>query len=240
MVDGPSGAITTRADGTFTIERVPPSESPLWVTVPGQPGRAPRFVVMRENAVIDLGDVKMLPLATLRIAVCHPDGAPWRGTVPIVWAIGPAGAPLLWEPKFVDGALEGTLEPGAVQLKVDGTDLIATPRDLELLPGERRVVQFPVDIGRRVELVFAGDRDAKIDARDTLRLEVTDERGAVVVRDECRRSPHGDGNWSLDQTFAFGSYEVTARTDSDRRYRAKFVIDDARSMARRIEVPRLP
>jgi len=54
-----------------------------------------------------------------------------------------------------------------------------------------------------------------------------------------RRSPHGDGNWTLEHTFPFGEYTVTARTDSDRRYRGTFVAADAMP-TRSIDVPRQP
>ena len=111
------------------------------------------------------------------------------------------------------------MEPGSVRIEVTDPDLIAQAQDVQLLPGERRAVRVAVAIGRSVDLVFAGDghlTTVKIDPMDRLHVEVADKTGAIVLREELRRSPHGDGNWTLEHAFPLGEYTVIARTDSDR------------------------
>jgi hypothetical protein len=242
----------TSGDGAFCVRAVPAGTYEMRLTGVPQP-RTLRSVTVGEDDALELGVVSVLPAATLRVELALADGSPWRGMLPNVWVQRSGANARDWLPKLDAGGCEGAVEPGPVRIEVTDPDLIAQAQDVELLPGERRVVRLLVSVGRSVDLVFAGDGDSqtatsvatdkrktgRIDATDRLHVEVLDKKGVVVLRDELRRSPHGDGDWTLEHTFAFGEYTVTARTDSDRRYGGAFAATDSMPQ-RRIAVPRLP
>ena len=220
---------SSSGDGTFRIERVPAGEYELSLETGDGPPRTLRSVRVPRDEPVDLGVVRVLPLATLRVDVVRADGTTWREALPDVYLTDPDGTPRTWLPEFRDGGFESRLEPGPVRASVTDPDLIAKAQVVELMPGERRVVRIAVTIGRSIDLVFAGDdtEKEKNDSKDLLHVEVVDKNGAVVLRQRVRRNRHSDGNWTLEHTFAFGEYTVTARTDSGRRFSGTFAAADA-------------
>jgi len=232
----------TGGDGGFCMRGIAAGTFELLLEGDERARRRVRKVTLAATEALELGDVGVLPMATLRIEFVRTDGTPWRGWLPAAYLRRPGDNQCSWLPSAGDSSCEGAIEPGPVRIEVTDPDLLASPQDVELMPGERRVVRAAVAVGRSISLVFAGDghhTTVEIDPKDRLHVEVTDRSGAVVLREQVRRSPHGDGNWTLDHVFAFGEYTVTARTDSDRRYRGTFVAADAMP-TRTIDVPRQP
>lgn len=235
----PHDAVTA-PDGTFALQGLPAGTGELLWVDDGK--RRLRSVTLAAAEPRTLGDVRVLPVAMLQVEVVRSDGAPWRGWLPGVQLRRPGGDADGWLPLTGDGRLAGPVEPGVVHVVVGDPDLIAAPLVVELLPGEHRTVRLPVTVGRSLELVFAGDVDpttGRIDAKDQLAVQVVDERGTAVLQEMLRRSPHGDGNWTLEHAFAFGRYTVDARSDSGRRYRGSFAATGSMPV-RRIVVPRQP
>ena len=240
-VQEPQRCTTTSAsDGSFRLAAIPPGDYDLLVTMADAPPRRLQHLQLDAHEALALGDVDLLPTATLRLRLLRADGTPWRGLLVYPDLLGPKGERCEWTLRPVDGELQGPVEPGPLRLEFHDPDILAAPVDLELLPGETRRVQVHLTVGRSRELVFAGDGKTPIDRMDVLHLEVLDAAGAVVLLDAVRRSPHGDGNWTFERTFAFGSYRVTAHTDSGRRYAGAFAVREDLGDASRVEVGLLP
>jgi hypothetical protein len=140
-----------------------------------------------------------------------------------------------WLLHALGNGFEGKVEPGRLRIVIQAPDLINEPVDLELAPGESRQVRMAVGIGRSRSLVFL-DARVPIDSRDVLHVEVVDATGAVSLRQDLRQSPHGDGAWTLEHPFAFGAYQVTARSDSGRRYGGSFEVREDLTETTRVGV----
>lgn len=235
----PQHEVATAADGGFGIDAVPPGRFELLAQAADQPVRHLLQLSLGEAEARDLGEIRLLPQATLRVEFADRGGAPWRAMQPDFELLDASGSRIHADWHRVEGGFTAFVEPGRYRLELDARDLIAAPQSVELQPGERRRIRIEIEVGRSRELVFAGDGSRPIDARDVLHVQVMDATASVVLRQDVRRSPHGDGDWTLKHTFAFGSYRVEARSDSDRRYAGRFEIGEELGDSLRAAIPLL-
>lgn len=231
-------AATTDADGTFCVSAVRPGSYDLLVALRDQEPRNVMSLAVAQAEQRDLGDLVLQPQATLHIEVTSSDGTPFTGRLPDMDLKRPDGTRLEWTLRRVAGGFTGPVEPGPLQIGIQEPDLIAPVQPLELAPGETRRVRLPLTVGRSRTLIFVDGRQP-VDVRDVLHLEVLDAAGKVVFRKDLRQSRHSDGNWTFERTFPFGSYEASARSDSDRRYRGRFEVGEALTDPKRVTVPTL-
>lgn len=227
----------TAADGAFRIDAVAPGPNTLLVPLPDAAARRVRSLDVAAGADVDAGTIALPALARLRVVFTAADGSPWSGMLP-EFSVTAAGKHVPAAPRPAGtAAIECVLEPGPHRATIDEPDLIAEPLTFDLAPGEYCEVRWQLAVGRWRSLVFAGDGARPIDPRDALHVQVVDARGRVVHAADVRRSPHGDGHWTLEHTFAFGDYTVTAVTDSNRHYRGSFRVDDGFESPPLVAVP---
>lgn len=228
-------AVHPAADGAFVFAPVPPGRFELLV----HGGLRSRVgFELGRGQQLDLGDLVLEPWARLRIEFVHADGRPWQGALPDVdlRSIGAESRDPQVRLDAVAGALEGELPAGRWSIAVDAVDLIAERQLVVLRPDERTVVRLAVAIGRSREIVFGADGSIPLDAT-SIHVEVQDGSGHPVLLRSFRRSPHGDGAWTLHAKLPVGDYSVGAHTDGGLRFAGAFVVRDDPGDPERVLVP---
>ncbi len=238
--DGPPlRRVTTDVDGSFRVDRLTGGRYALWLLrEAGLPRRLMELELPR-GQTHTLGVVRVAPLASLRIEARHLSGDPWRGDPPYYRLRDPMGNPPAGFVEFHADSSTFHVEAGAYRVEPRGPDLIAEPADVVLEPGESRVLQIPIAVGRTRTLVFNGDGLHRPEHRLPLQVEVRRADGSRCATAEVVQMPdlRGFRYWYLEQTYPFGRYSVTATTSSGLRYATSFEVREDLSDRTRIDVP---
>jgi len=227
---------TTTQSGSFDFGALSPRSYSLIARSSAPLRRASQPCEILADESFAIGDLVLQEPAILDIELVRSDGSAWRGMRPDVFFRDRDGysSPLQFEPS--PQGFRAIVEPGEFRLSVGEPDLVADPVSVQLAPADNQTVRLVVTIASRRDLVFAGDQAVKIDSKDVLNVTVT-ARDGTEFHKQLRRSPHGDGDWTLEHPFAIGNYTVSAVTDSGRRYAVTFEVTETIGEAHRIQVP---
>ena len=233
--------MATTANGTFQFGGLPAGGYELLAEVATPPTRRRLAFQIDANQSFGAGDLVLKAPATLHIELVHADGSAWRGMRPDVWLNHRGGNSALLQIDPSTNGYDAIVEPGELTLSTSEPDLMTRPIDVTVASAEQQSVRLAITIMRRLSLVFtadvaASDRGERTETRDRLHVTITAADG-TEDKHVVRRSPRGDGNWTLEHRFAFGSFTVRAATDSGRRYAGAFEVRDDFAQPRRIDVP---
>jgi RNA polymerase sigma-70 factor (ECF subfamily) len=242
-------SVEVEADGTFALGDVK-------LVLPGvadefrllvDPRTAAATIVaeftLAEAQQLDLGTLVLQPLTALDVEIVHADGSAWRVSMPEVLLEDVHGERVDRGSEPVPGGRRLQVPAGTYEVHVVGADLIAAPQQVVVAAGTAARLRVPVAIGRSRSLVCNGDGAHQPQNGDVLHVTVRSADGAIVVqRDVSDLYPdlRGFGYWYLDHVFAFGRYEVDARSDSGLCYRASFDVTESLDDPTRVDVPRVP
>lgn len=190
---------------------------------------------------VELGDLVATPHAALRVDVVHTDGSTWRGDLVGVELLDSEGHRVAITSTWRAAGLDVQVAPGRYRVAAVGEDLLAEPQAVDVAANTtRQTVRVAVAIGRSRRLVWNGDGREKPQNGTVLHVTIRAANGDTIVRrDLADLMPdlRGYRYWYLQHVFAFGHYEVEARTDAGHVYRTTFTVTDDLEAPTRIDVP---